>query len=49
MLLIDEVSNLVRVVFAFTISRPEISVVLVEIDAERSHFTDGYFPNFVRK
>jgi hypothetical protein len=34
MLLIDEVSNLVRVVFAFTISRPEISVVLVEIDAE---------------
>ena len=48
-LLIGEVSNLVRVVFAFTISRPEISVVLVELDAENYDYTDGFFPSFVRK
>ena len=49
-LLIDEVSNLVRIVLAYTFSRPETSVTVVEIDInKRNELTDGYLPGFVVK
>ena len=49
-LLIDEVSNLVRIVLAYTFSRPETSVAVVEIDInKRNELTDGYLPGFVVK
>ena len=49
-LLIDEVSNLVRIVLAYTFSRPETSVTVVEIDINKRHeLTDGYLPGFVVK
>ena len=49
-LLIDEVSNLVRIVLAYTFSRPETSVTVVEIDINKRHeLTDGYLTGFVVK
>ena len=49
-LLIDDVSNLVRIVLACTFSRPETSVTVVEIDINKRHeLTDGYLPGFVVK
>ena len=49
MKLIDEVSNLVRIVLAHTVSRPDPGVVLVEVDTRKEKITDGYFPNFVHR
>ncbi len=47
-LLIDEVSNLVRIVLAYTFSRPETSVTVVKIDInKRNEFHDGYLPGFI--
>ena len=46
-LLIDEVSNLVRIVLAYTFSRPETSVTVVEIEIIRKQkLTDGYLARF---
>ena len=42
-------SNLVRIVLAHTVSRPDPSVVLVEVDTKKEQISDGYFPNFVHR
>ena len=47
-LLIDEVSNLVRIVLAYTFSRPETSVTVGKIDINKRHeLHDGYLPGFI--